>query len=360
MKTIIFTTISALVLFTACTHKTELTHQTRTPQQVDEYAQQHTAYLKEMTVTFSYMGLPIPAVTEHPGSGHLTITFGKLTSAQFEAAKKKFSYAKLPAQFLPTYNPNRSYEMTDFLPPKAQALMNKRTSPGIATEMPKWFQKYSADYLNGYAQTGLMNYTNCWGTVHDVLLSSRFPNVINLFNIDSINDKYYRNPQFFKRIDPKNIRPYDVVLQYDDYAGSDKTIQHAALYLGNYLVFQKDGLDETNHYRITLFKEGRTGREFYRPKEGVAIQTPEELFGMKNPKISPALAAELKDPVKMTFFKSLILVPQGQGVADPFLMSNSVKLPLIQNPQTGRYEFNNKTFPGNQVIAPLPKKFIEY
>lgn len=97
--------------------------QTRTPQQVDEYAQQHAAYIKEMTNTFSYMGLPTPTVTEHPGSGHLAITFGKLTPAQFEAAKKKFSYAKLPPQFLPIYNPNRSYEMTDFLPRNSKTLL---------------------------------------------------------------------------------------------------------------------------------------------------------------------------------------------------------------------------------------------
>lgn len=360
MKSIIFTAISTFILLSSCTHKSEPpTIQARTPQQVDEYAQKHAAYLKEMISTFSSMGLPKPTVITHPGSENLTITFGKLTPGQFATAKKKFSYAKLPAQFLPTYNPTRSYELTDFLPPKAQALMNKRTGGTIAYEMPKWFQKYSADYL-GYVQESLTNDTNCWGTAHDILLSSRFPNVISLFNIDIINDKYYRNPQFFDRIDPKNIRPYDVILQYDDYEGTDKTIQHVSLYLGNYLVFQKDGLSEMDHYRITLFKEGRTGREYYRLKEKVPVQTPEELFGMKNPKISPALAAELKDPAKLAFFNSLILVTAGPGTSDPYLMSNSLKLPLTLNSKTGRYELNHKTFPGNQVIAPIPKKFTEY
>lgn len=360
MKSIIYATVSTCLLFTACTHKSEPPTQARTPQQVDEFAQQHAAYMKEMISTFGYMGLPTPTVVMHPGSENLTITFGKLTPSQFEAAKKKFSYSKLPAQFLPTYNPNKSYEMTDFLPPKAQALMNKRTNGTILYPMPKWFQKYSADYLGGRVQTELNNSTNCWGTAHDILLSSRYPDVISLFNIDAVNDSYFRNPKFFDRIDPKNIRPYDVILQYDDYEGSDKSIQHVSLYLGNYLVFQKDGLSEMDHYRITLFKEGRTGREYYRPKENVAIQTPEELFGMKNPKVSPALAAELKDPAKLAFFKTLIYIPVGHGVGNSFLMSNSLKLPLVKNPQTGRYEFNSKTFPGTEVIAPLPKKFVEY
>jgi hypothetical protein len=357
MKSIILTTVSTVVLMTSCTHKKPVQF-ARTPQQIDEFAQQREVYLKEVIASFGYMELPKPTITVHPGSEHLTITFGKLTSAQFEAAKKKFSYSNLPVKFLPKYNPNKSYEMADFLPPKAQALMNKRTTGTIQVEMPKWFQKYTKAFL-GREQTSLYHDTNCWGTAHDILQSSRSPNVVNLFNIDAVNDHYYRNPKYFDAVQLKNIRPYDVVLQYDDYEGTDKAIQHVALYLGNYLVFQKDGLSEMDHYRITLFKEGRTGREYYRPKEGVMIQIPEELFGMRNPQISTSLAAELKDATKMAFFKTLILVPQGPGVSDSFFMSNSLKLPLVQNVQTGRYEFNSKTFPGTEVIAPIPKKFVE-
>lgn len=349
-----------LLLLSACTHKNEKNNFKRIPQQIDDFAILRNQYIKEVALAFTYMGLPKPTITSHPGSLHLTIQFGKLTENQFLIAKKKFSYSKLPTQFLPNYIPNKNYELTDFLPPKMQALMNKRTHGTLKTKMPDWFVKHTPLYLNGDSQIDLYNDTNCWGTVHDILLSARFPDIIHLFNIDLINDHYYRNKNYFDRIDPKSIQPYDIILEYDDYEGTDFSIQHASLYLGNYLVFQKDGLSEVDHYRITLYKEGRTGREIYRPKLNVPIKTPEELFGMKNPKMTSQLTNDLKDLKKLDFFKSLILVPSGPGTANSFLMSNSIKLKIKKNSQTLRYEFDSSTFPGTEFQLPLQKKQEDY
>lgn len=344
--------IGVVVTGISCSHKDI----PRTPQQVDkEYNQLQTHYSSEVTQSLMAMGLPKPTITSHPGSEHLTISFGKLTPAQFELAKKYFFYSRLPSAYAPVYDAQKNYELIDFLPPKVQALANRRTFEGFEMSTPTWFKKYMPQYL-GFTPETLLTQTNCWGTVHDVLISTRFPTKAILFNIDDIVS-YYQNPKFFSSVsNVQNLKPYDVILYYYESDGA-RIVDHAALYLGHGLIYQKDGLSEMDHYKITFLKQ-RSGLEnhmYYRPLDKVPIQTVEELYGFSNkkPKISSSLAAELKDANKKAFFDSLVLQDNG---ANKFFTTTAIKLALTKNAKTGRWEYDKKTYPGTNIVDPLKKK----
>jgi hypothetical protein len=353
----ILTIITSLFLIGCATTIKPIATDSRKPQ-----SEEFEEYKLEVTRSFLIAGLPKPTITMHPGSYHLTVAFGKLSRPQFNLILENFKYPKLPVQFLPSYSSTRSYELIDFLPPKIQALANKRVFSNFSTPLPDWFQKYAADYLGEDRQDTILNDTNCWGTVHDVLLSDRYPDRSILFNYDKIND-YYRNPKSFTRLNSTTLlKPYDFTLYYDQLSDGSKETTHASLYLGHGLIYEKEGLSEMDHYRIFYFRPGRENREFYRPIEGVQIKTAEEVFGLAktSPRISQDLALELKDPAKRSFFESLILIPVGSGTSHNFFMSTALKLPLRKSTTTGRYKMAfPDSYPGNAFIGPIPKKSTE-
>jgi hypothetical protein len=350
MINIILISIFSAITFSCAVKTPDKIHQQSLRKPQSEYLEM---YKGDVIKSFVAAGLPRPQITEHPGSWHLTITFGLLKPAQFEALKNTFSYKRMNPKYGPVYDVKRKYQLLDFLPPKVQALANTRLIRNSVIEVPAWFQKHKI----AKGQRDILSNTNCWGTVHDVLMSDRFPETVFIFNIDSVVN-YFKNPQYFSQFkSEENLKPYDVILYYDD---EERTqMAHAAVSLGFGLIYEKEGLSEVDHYKINFLKFRSSNREYYSAIGNGPILTSQELFGLSNQPIDSELQAELVDPVKKAFYDHLVLVSDGADSGSSFLMSTASQLALTKNPKTGFYDFSRQTLPGS-LFVPAIRKPIEY
>lgn len=306
---------------------------------------------------FATSHLAIPAISVDPVTDHLTIKFGRLSPEDFLKLKNSFMYLRLPAAFHPQYDKDKEYELTDFLPPKIQALSNLRNLGTVSTSVPYEFQNIGTTFLGGTFQEEIYFDTNCWGTVHDILLSESKPLEINFYNSQDKTIQYFTNPAYFEKVEKfSDIQPYDVIIHYE--SDAKEIADHFNIYLGQGLVFEKTGLDETSHYRVAFaeLRMAGTGRiNIYRPKEGVSIRSPQDLWAFVNsrPRIGYELEKFLKKkPENRDFFNNLILIEKIPK-QDSFFESSQLKAQVFYDPHLGRYKIKTDSFPGNQYVPAL-------
>jgi hypothetical protein len=163
--------------------------------------------------------------------GTYNFLFGRLTRAEFDFVK---SYFAIPLTRLvpePSYDANRSYELLDFLLPKIQAAIGKN--------------------LSGNLNHDIELAANCWSTVHDVLVSSRDPLTTYLYLSDGVEAAtLLRDRKYSSEVPIRELRPFDYVLFLIKDENGKVAAEHAAIYIGADLVFQKSGAQEIDFYQI--------------------------------------------------------------------------------------------------------------
>jgi hypothetical protein len=167
------------------------------------------------------------------------ISFGRLSLSEFNLLKKYYQFpTKVTIQWDLSYEPTREYKLVDFLAPKIQPLMGKTMFFGIPTKL----LAVDANYTE---QEYIFFSSNCWSTVHEILVSDRWPFDFHGYVTDmnasgkTVLDEALGNNATSKEVsyDPQNINAYDYFLNLDEFG-----ILHTAVFIGPGLIFEKVGL----------------------------------------------------------------------------------------------------------------------
>jgi hypothetical protein len=180
------------------------------------------------------------------------IYFDPLQERQFEDIKRHFSSWSKEGNSL-TYEPQKAYTLSEFLPPLIQSLLGQKFEAEEVTRKMANGTDVKASVL-----------ANCWGTMYEVLRESQSPkgvfsvfyahdDVMKSFLFDSTYSRviksYTKDPDDFndRKRRNKDLMPGDVVVVGQDY------IYHVAIYLDHDLFFEKSGSGDKTIFRITTF-----------------------------------------------------------------------------------------------------------
>lgn len=179
------------------------------------------------------------------------VKFGKMSREEFNALKSYYNNSSEVK-----YSPNRSYELVDFLPPMAQATLNKVFK--AKTNMLDIDTPSLRDFFmdNFYGSVELQTLSNCWnaafGFLNSMLKGSKLLTLFlpNPYSVEAALDDY-------KQIDNvKDLIPGDlVVIKARDPNYAEEQIQHVAVVIGPNLVFEKTEAYGLSPFRIFKLDE---------------------------------------------------------------------------------------------------------
>ena len=214
----------------------------------------------------------------------LIFQFGQISRSQFNRLKNIYSDGRKSKSAL-VYNPQKSYQLNDFLPPIIQALNNHRFIPEVE-------HKHQNKQL----------YMNCWGLVYEVLragteersqpvifmgqgslmLNQLRQNSYDLITINKPEDKIAKSL----------IQPGDILLIMHKSSSGYEYLDHVAIAIDEGIYFEKAGtgadvpiriIDETTLRQI--WQPGVFYYEVRRLKEDAVLPHPQEIFSLNATKI---------------------------------------------------------------------------
>ncbi len=231
----------------------------------------------------------------------LSFDFGKITKSDFIFLKNTYSgWSK--SQTAVVYDPNRTYQLIDFLPPLIQALNGHRFIP-----------EKTQTTLNNQDLSSLEKYLymNCWGLVYEVLrLAKHSPTEAVIFMaqgsvmLDRIRNNSemllsFQEPSEMARSN-LSIQPGDVLLVLHKSLTGYEYLDHIAIAIDNGIYFEKAGTGKDVPIRlideVTLFKIWSVGvfsYELRRPHKNASLPHPQAIFSLDSllnkPKLPPLI-----------------------------------------------------------------------
>ena len=213
----------------------------------------------------------------------LSFEFGQISRSQFDRLKNIYSGGRKSKSAL-VYNPQKSYQLNDFLPPIIQALNNHRFIPEVENKQQKQL------------------YMNCWGLVYEILRAAteeRSQPVIfmgqgslmlnqlrqNSYDLITINE-----PE--DKIAKSLIQPGDILLIMHKSSSGYEYLDHVAIAIDEGIYFEKAGtgadvpiriIDETTLRQI--WQPGVFYYEVRRLKEDAVLPHPQDIFSLHAPTI---------------------------------------------------------------------------
>ena len=208
----------------------------------------------------------------------LSFEFGQISRSQFDRLKNIYSGGRKSKSAL-VYNPQKSYQLNDFLPPIIQALNNHRFIPEVENKQQKQL------------------YMNCWGLVYEILraaIEERSQPVIfmgqgslmlnqlrqNSYDLITIN-----KPE--DKIAKSLIQPGDILLIMHKSSSGYEYLDHVAIAIDEGIYFEKAGtgadvpiriIDETTLRQI--WQPGVFYYEVRRLKSDAVLPHPQEIFSL--------------------------------------------------------------------------------
>lgn len=175
----------------------------------------------------------------------LDIKLGKLTQTQFNQLKARFgATSQVP------YQANRIYELTDFLPPVVQALLN-HTYEVTYVDVRTRNEEISFLFKGGVATA-----SNCFNTTIETLrsLNGINPTTHRFYFPDrwKVTDYFRQNMALVK---PTQARTWDALTFVGGHSGYLKAIQHTALVITDDIVFEKTDASSDDPYRLSYTKD---------------------------------------------------------------------------------------------------------
>jgi hypothetical protein len=169
-------------------------------------------------------------------AAHARVRFSDLTEAQFEGLRTRYGFGLSRVR----YQPGATYELTDFLTPMMQAVVNHR---------------FIQEMTTGYTWLS----TNCWATGYEVLRTARADaegflvwSTTSASPIDRLLTSELQGQKLgeFDSVEnlsrAKDLRFGDLVLQFD----SLKNLDHVAVVVDRDLYFEKVAIVSNSPYRL--------------------------------------------------------------------------------------------------------------
>lgn len=187
---------------------------------------------------------------------HLDIQFGTLSPSDFETIRAFFGgHTKVP------YQRDRAYDITDFLHPAMQAVVNQtfqtRSFSGQALwEDPRAESFGGEEQFESLAKNGIEINANCYNTTSELVRQIyEGRTAFNLY-IPSREDAntWFSSDEYSEEVDDKALRFGDVlaVKQRQESMGNTPYVMHTTMALSQHLVFEKTNASEDDAYRIAL------------------------------------------------------------------------------------------------------------
>lgn len=200
----------------------------------------------------------------------LVVKLGQLTKKQFREIHHLYGDLSQVS-----YDPDKEYELRDFLPPSMQAVLNKTFTPihyeesFIHTfENESLFEELSQAEQSGQGtpaqnqaamtifslrKNAISSSTNCWGTtienLNSILSASTQYNLYLPSRWEA--DDIFRSNSL--EISVNELQNWDVLAIKEENPGSGQImLQHTGIIIGENLVFEKTDSSENDPYRLSL------------------------------------------------------------------------------------------------------------
>lgn len=174
--------------------------------------------------------------------------FDKVKSLLIPGNLAKFSGAKI-------------YSMEDFLPPLAQALVNKvlLVKTWDTEVLSPYLEKpeYADDFqMRALVKNGLGSFSNCWNTTTQVERSSRpeWDNKVQFFWPGREEATYtIRDKDYTTKIALKDLKPGDVIMfSMNNRLNGENEVQHTAIFVSQDVLFEKTDGSDNDPWRLSL------------------------------------------------------------------------------------------------------------
>lgn len=191
---------------------------------------------------------------------YLTTSLGPLTRQQFDSLIQHYG-----SRSQVSFDAERSYELSDFLPPSIQAVINQTFSPiehsfGESLyneEYDSLLDSESAIDLWALRKNGLGTQTNCWNTTFENINAILFNSTTYRLFLPgrwTANDEVDANTQM---ISENEIQLWDIlVIREKSFVVPDVAmLMHTAIFLNKNVVFEKTDSTENDPYRLSLAQD---------------------------------------------------------------------------------------------------------
>ena len=276
----------------------------------------------------------------------LAFDFGMLSFAEFTYLKTTYG-GNYKSKSLVAYEPNKSYQLIDFLPPVIQALNNHRFIPE-ATVI-----NYKDRELNKHL------YMNCWGLVYEVLRAAKNPLAQpalfmgqGSIMLDLLRDNSHQLLTF-DRPDPISTtitKPGDIILVMHKSSTGYEYLDHIAIAIDDGIYFEKAGTGADVPIRIideaTLQKIWQPGvfrYEVRRLKQDAMLPHPQEVFGINVPKIQKEFSSLSRLPADIGNSTSIMWSEEDQNISTSSLFHLVNIVPTFLDSQ-GRQKLNSRLY----------------
>lgn len=192
---------------------------------------------------------------------YLAAPLGTLTQQQFDYLIQFYgSRSKV------SYEASRNYDLTDFLPPSIQAVINQTFNPIEYSFEPLYDEQYDSLLENdsdsamdfwALRKNGLGTQTNCWNTTFENLNAILFNSTqyrLFLPGRWTANDEVDSNSQIIPFDD---ITTWDMlVIREKSFVAPDSAmLMHTAIFLNKNVVFEKTDSSANDPYRLSLVQD---------------------------------------------------------------------------------------------------------
>ncbi len=190
---------------------------------------------------------------------YLSVQLGKVSQAQFDSLN---AFYGSPSQV--AYETSRKYDLSDFLPPSIQAVINQSFSPIFHITDGLYSQKYeylldtdSGMDLWALRKNGLSTVTNCWNTTFENLNAILFKKQTYRLTVPS---RWTANDEVdivSTVIADDDVQLWDMLVIREKSLVAEDTsmLMHTAIFLNKNVVFEKTDSSENDPYRMSLVKD---------------------------------------------------------------------------------------------------------
>lgn len=189
---------------------------------------------------------------------YLDVRLGKLSRAQFDRVKALFGgHTRVP------YDAARVYELTDFLHPAMQAVVNQTYTRSDFSGMD--LLEHAAglgleedETFHALAKNGLAVQTNCYNTTAEIvrMLRPGSEQSYNLYFPDRFEaHTWFSDDTFSEKVDEAHLAPGDVLVVGLKGEAQKPMLAHTAIVISKELVFEKTDASSDDPYRVSLRKD---------------------------------------------------------------------------------------------------------
>ncbi len=246
----------------------------------------------------------------------LSFNFGQISESDFIFLKNTYSgWSK--SQTSVEYNPNKSYQLLDFLPPLIQALNGHRFIPEETVQSTE--DSYGGELLSSL-QTELKKYLylNCWGLVYEVLRaavnSQAQPSIFMAQGSIMLEQIRKNSAQLLTLQEPSEFpipgvlsNPGDIILISHKSLTGFEYLDHMVIVIDDGIYFEKAGTGEDVPIRIidqeTLLRIWQPGifrYELRRLHQNAVLPHPKEIFSLDSLEIKSQFLSVDERPLNTT------------------------------------------------------------